>query len=114
MRPSFSAFCSALTSSVPPKRRASSSAVVSSGSSSKAPSTSRPKSRICAPVPSEASMMRWIAARFGRRQQPARLVGADVAHGHPGLARQLVDGELVGHGASVYGTRFDVSSNGVE
>jgi hypothetical protein len=41
-------------------------------------------------------------------------VGADVAHGHAGLARQLVDGQLVGHGASVYGTRFDVSSNGVE
>ena len=33
-------------------------------------------------------------AHLRRRQQPARLVGADVAHGHAGLARQLVDRQL--------------------
>ena len=32
------------------------------------------------------------AADHGRGHQPARLVGADVAHRHPGAARQLVDG----------------------
>ena len=30
------------------------------------------------------------------REQAARLVRADVAHGHPGAARELVDGQLFG------------------
>ena len=33
---------------------------------------------------------------LGRRQQPARVVVADVAHGHPDLRGELLDGELVG------------------
>ena len=34
------------------------------------------------------------AADLGRRQQPARLVRADVAHGHAGALGELVDGQL--------------------
>ena len=34
-------------------------------------------------------------AHLGRRQQPARLVRADVAHGHPDPPRELVDRQLV-------------------
>ena len=42
-------------------------------------------------------------AHLGRGQQPARLVRADVAHGHPDPPRELVDRQLLvfGHGLIV-------------
>ena len=57
------------------------------------------------------------AADLGRREQPARLVGAHVAHGHADAAGELVDRQLrpgvcgIGHGAN--DTRFHVTSIGV-
>ena len=52
-------------------------------------------------------VVRPVAARppahLGRGEQPARLVGADVANGHPDPPGQLVDRQLlvVGHGMIV-------------
>ena len=52
---------------------------------------------------------------LGRREQPPGLVGADVAHRHAGLGRQLFDRELVrrlGGGELWGGRHVDVQSNG--
>ena len=51
-------------------------------------------------------------ADLGRGQQPARLVGADVAHGHAARAGELVDRHRlvgdVGHGAASYAVTCDI------